>query len=171
MHDARAVGRVEGRTNLLHDLHHLSGRQPRRAREAPRERLAVEQLHHQEGRRRGVGPLGGVEAEVFHPHDVAVPQPGGDLRLAEKTLDGPRVARDVGQQHLHGHGVPEQVVRPAEDYAHRAGVDRLDQAPAPGQDVTWLRHTMLATLYRPPGCGANAARVVPSPVVPRGRIG
>jgi hypothetical protein len=117
--DAVAVRLVERVGRLRGDRHRVGDRQ-RPARQPRRQRLAVDQLHHDE---RPVAVL----AQVVDRRDVRRAQHRRGARLAEQARALFR-ARRPGVQHLHGHGPSEPRVLGAIHLAHAAGAEPIADA-------------------------------------------
>ena len=119
---------LEGVGDLRPELHHLVERQ-RALLQAIGERLALEQLHHQEVR---VALVPDVEQRA----DVGMVERGDRLRLALEALAALVVLREADGKDLDGDAAVEAGVLPAPDLAHAAGADRrlklVRPEPRPG---------------------------------------
>ncbi len=94
MHDVGRVRRAEAGEQLARERRRLPRAEPAARLEALRERLAFEQLHHEEARRRVPrGVLGGEVAHVEHLDDVGRPDAACGLRLALEAMERSRGAR------------------------------------------------------------------------------
>ncbi|MCZ7679675.1 MAG: hypothetical protein M5U28_13310 [Sandaracinaceae bacterium] len=121
--DARLVRGRERRQEL-----HGDGRGARRREAAAlqhrEERLALEQLHDQEGR------LARRLHEVGHLHDVRVHEPAGRLGLAAEALEVELLAAQLVREHLDGHAAADVLLHRLVDRAHAALAEGADHAEA-----------------------------------------
>ena len=102
------------------EVQHLLPGQPPRVQQLA-QRLALEQLHHDEG-------PAGVVADVVDRADVRVVEPGGDARLALEPLERPGLGEQVRREHLDRHrALQTQVLGPV-DGAHPARAQLLENA-------------------------------------------
>ena len=112
MDDALRVRGGERAAHATHQQRRLGLRGGAAHLDAVRERLALEEFHHQER-----VPRGHV-AEVEHLHDAGVLDGGGRLRLVEEPVDDLAVPRQLGVQDLHGGDPADQRVLGPIDRAH-----------------------------------------------------
>ncbi len=85
------------------------------------QRLAVEQLHHEE-------PLAVVLADVEERADVGVVQRRGDACLALEAFDRLRIARQLRREEFDGNLPAEPRVLGAIDHSHAAAAEFFDDA-------------------------------------------
>jgi hypothetical protein len=91
----------------------LRDRQRAGAAESRRERLALEQLHHDERVVLGL-------PDIVDLDDARVLDRGRGARLVEEPLEQLLVARDLGQQHLHRGAPAEHLVHDLVHHTHAA---------------------------------------------------
>ncbi|MCZ7678355.1 MAG: hypothetical protein M5U28_06110 [Sandaracinaceae bacterium] len=111
VHHAGLVRRLERGQRLQGDARGAPRLEPPAPQEL-RERLALEQLHHQEGR------LAGRAAEVGHLHDVRVAEPADRARLALEALDVDGLGRELRHHHLEGDAPAEILLQRLVDAPH-----------------------------------------------------
>ena len=87
-----------------------------------RERLPLEQLHHDERLTAGVGIL----ADLVDGADIGVIQRRGRARLAAQPLDCGRMITRLRRQHLDRHLPSERDVLGTEDEPHAAAAELID---------------------------------------------
>ena len=120
--DALAVRRSERGRHLVADGDGPQQLEAPIAREHRVQRLAHQQLHHEEDR-----PVLGL-AEVGHLDDVGVVDQAGRARLAQEALDGLLAAAEALVQDLHGDLAADVHVLAAIHDPHAATPDDLVQA-------------------------------------------
>jgi len=122
MHDAFVVGGLQRRAQLQRDRSHARPRQLALAREPIVERLAREQLHHQEH------DVAGDHPEVADLDDVRMPDARRRAGLLQEAAHDLRVASEPRTQHLHGARAIERDVPRRVHLGHAALADeRLDE--------------------------------------------
>ena len=138
----QAEGRLgERERGLLEQAQRPVGAQRALAGDQCRERLALDQLHHQVGQRLAGPVLGGLLAVVEDGRDVGVAQRGRVLGLGPEARQEARVAGVLAAQHLHRDRAVQGGVQPAPDLAHAAGGDHLLELVAVAQaPSSWFDH-------------------------------
>jgi hypothetical protein len=124
VHDAARVCGGERGRDLARDAQRVDRGQPAHALQTLVERLALEQLHHDE--RRAVG----VVAEVVDLHDAGVGDRGGGARFIEEARDHLGILRERREENLHRRAATEQRVLGEVDRAHAALPEGADDAVA-----------------------------------------
>ena len=117
--DAQRVRDREPGEDLERDVERERAIEAVLAIEALLERLAGEELHHEERSAR-------VLLDVGHRHDVEAPDLRRHPRLLDEARDEPLPARELGVEHLHRDARPEGAVASLVDGAHPAFRDRAD---------------------------------------------
>ena len=112
--DAERVRRLERLEDLRRVVARRRHRQPPLALHHRRQRLALQQLHHD------VRVAVGRAVHVRHLHDVGAADLRRDARLLEEPLDESRAARELRVEHLDGDPRPEHGVLALVDRAHAA---------------------------------------------------
>jgi hypothetical protein len=116
MHDALAVRSIQGVGNGEGDVHDHRNVQPA-ALEALLERLALEQLHRDERRRR---------PDIVDGADIGMVERRGRPRFPLETFQRLRRRGDAVRQHFDGHHPVEPSVPGSIHFAHAAGPERAD---------------------------------------------
>ena len=155
VHEAAAVGVVEGPRGLEADHQRLRRGEPDAAVEQRPQAAAAEVLG--DDVRSAV-----VVAPVVHGDDVRVVEGGRRLRLGPEAAEEGVVLGQGRVQHLHGDAPAEADVVGQVDLGGRAGADGGDQPVSPAQDAT--------DLVRHAGHD-HAARVSGGPDLPGAPIG
>ncbi len=122
MDDPAFVGRVQRVGDLFDDRERAPGRQRRVRSDQLRQRLALEQLHHQ------VGDTVVGHVVVDHPDDVRMAEGRGDLRFLAKSGQGFLVACERPMQQLDGEFPGQPRVRRQVDLPEAALGERPDDA-------------------------------------------
>ena len=119
MHDARRVDGLQPCEHLHHDGQRLRGRHAARPRQAFAERLALQELHREEGQpsRATRGRLV-VNAELEDAADVVVRYFAGQLHLGLQTDEHALVVESREHDRLEGHHLVEQSVACLVHLAH-----------------------------------------------------
>ncbi|MDQ3035891.1 MAG: class I SAM-dependent methyltransferase, partial [Myxococcota bacterium] len=123
MHDAALVRGRERGEHLHRDALHAPLGHPPLPLEQRAERLALEQVHHEEG-----APV--LDAEVGDLRDVRMRQRRGELRLALEARDDLGVLRDLRTQHLDRDGSAERLLHACVHGAHPAHPEEPTDAVA-----------------------------------------
>lgn len=131
--DAEGVGAVEGAGALAEDANDVDGRDPA-AVDAVGERLADEELHHQEG----LAFVG--DAEVVDLDGVAGAQLRGNLCLGEEPRAGVLAQGCGRREQLHREVRLERDVASAPDLTHAAFTQQRLEGVAPPDDPRQLGH-------------------------------
>ena len=93
------------------------------------ERVALDELHHEEGAARR------VDVDVVDGHDVRVVEAAGDVRFGDEERDLVDARRQRRVQHLDGDAASHRVVEHVEHGAHAAGGDLASHLEARRQIV------------------------------------
>ena len=129
VHDAVRVHLVEGRGDLLEEVCRERGRHRgalrQRVGDEAREVFAVQQLHHDERRVRGL-----VHVAVEHGDDVIAVDACACAGLAEEALNARQFASNVRAQYLHRDPSAGHCVLGLEDLRGAAGSDALHESIA-----------------------------------------
>ncbi|GAA1613510.1 hypothetical protein GCM10009679_17090 [Saccharothrix algeriensis] len=125
MYHAAAVRHLQHRRDAHADAHRLAPGQ-RAQRDAVGQRLAGDELEHDEGDLAAVGRAGAHE--VVHTRHVGVVEPGHRPRLAPGQLAQPLVAGQAWVQHLQRDQPVQRLVPGPPDDRHTPGADPVDQA-------------------------------------------
>ena len=126
-----AVGVGEGSGHVGADLGGVRCRQRSRVAKERGQRLAVNELHHDE-----VGA--GVLAPVEDRDDVGVREVGGRLGLTAEALDEGAVDGELREEDLEGDRAVEQAVPCAVDLRHPTSRDEVGQLVAVREDARGL---------------------------------
>ena len=124
MHDAGAVGAIERAADLDRHLQRVVRRQRAGPREARGQRLAFEELEHEE-----VGA--GLGSDVVERADVRMIERRHGVRLAVEAGAQLGVGGELRRQHLDRDRAIEPRIARAVDLAHPAGADRRDDLIRP----------------------------------------
>ena len=139
--DPLVVRQREGAGHVADRRQHVERPEGAGALEDGVERVAREQLHHQEGR-----AVLGV-ADVEHVDDARVADAPADAGLGEEALDGGGIlGGDAGSHHLDGDLAAEGVVDRSPDDSHPALPEEADQPVSAPDHVSRGKH----------GSGANS---------------
>ncbi len=136
--DARLVRAAEGARDVRDHAHGVHVRQPAQLEEPVRERLAVEQLHRDEGDGRRL-----VDAVIDDLHDVGAAQRGRGLRLPLEALEHLRLRADLRIDELDGDRRVERQVLRFPHRSHPALTELLGQAVTAGDDLACARRIHL----------------------------
>ncbi len=130
MHDAPAVGGVEGGGDLDAVLDHLRHRD-RTLRDAIGKRLSLDELEDEEV---DVGTVHLLAAHVMDRADVRMVERGDRFRLAFEARAERFVVREAGRENLDRDLALQARVPGPVDLAHAAGAERGDDlvGPEPG---------------------------------------
>ena len=167
--DAERVRGLERLEDLRRVLARGRDRQPPLALEHARQRLALEELHHdvRVALRRAV--------DVGDLHHVRAADLRGDARLLEEALDEAGAPRELRVEHLDGDARAEHRVRRLVDRAHPAVAEQADEAVLAVDDGSDVDHgrgpggqrstrrrasVTFATPRRAPLTGATEARAL-----------
>jgi hypothetical protein len=133
--DALLVRRVEGGGHLRHQRGRLGVSDAADAHEARRQRLALEELHGEEGD--VVAPVARpVQPDVEDAADVGVGHLARELDLALEALEHLGIeGGDVVADGLEGHPLPEQEVLGLVDLAHPTLAEHAQDLVALGDEV------------------------------------
>ena len=126
MHDAAVVRDLQGGRGLGDDVERAVGAERALTAQKRRQRLAVDQLHHQPG------ALGGL-AEVVDRGDAGVGQTGGVAGLGAEAGPELVVADVLRPEHLHRDRTGEHGVLGPPYLAHAAHGHQLAEPVAIGQ--------------------------------------
>ena len=136
--------------------HAVAHRELALAVEHARERLALEELHHD------VGVPVGRAIDVDDLHDVRAADLRGDARLLQEALDEPRAARELRVEHLDRDARAEDRVERLVDRAHPAVAEDADEPVLAVDDAADVNHESLAaSLASPPSPRAARREVEP----------
>jgi hypothetical protein len=134
MHDTGRVRRLDAGEHLSEEIERRVHLERSVARERRRERLAVEELHHDVRVRRWRG--------VEHVDHVRMADATARERFLHEALAGIGVARDVVAQHLDGDAATGAVVPRLEDRAHAADAERAHDLEVRAQYVAGAQRRM-----------------------------
>ncbi|MFO0628605.1 MAG: hypothetical protein U0325_23730 [Polyangiales bacterium] len=127
VHDALRVHLVERAGDLLQERGDGARRDARALVPLPldelREVLALQELHHQKGDRRGA-----VDVAVDDLHDVVAVDARAGGGLAVEPLDARGVREALGVQELQREAAPRELVLDLVDLGHPAAAEATDQA-------------------------------------------
>ncbi len=131
--DARRVRGAEPVEELAEEPHRALGGEPPLSREPLAERLALEQLHHDEG------AAVAVLAEVEDLDDVRRPEPHRDAGLAPEPLALGGAPPHLRVEQLHRRRPADLDVLGAVDRPHAPGAEQRDEPPAPVEHAADVR--------------------------------
>ena len=134
--------------------HAVGDREPPLPVDDARQRLPLEELHHD------VRVTVGRAIDVDDLHDVGAADLGRDARLLQEALDEPGAARELRVQHLDGDAGPQDGVQRLVDRAHPAVPEDADEPVLAVDDAADVDHEALAASLAspPPAPGGGRAR-------------
>ena len=139
VHEALAMGVVEGAGRLEADHQGLAGREPRAAVEHAAQAAAAEELGDEVGRRRAVVVVG---APVVDGDDVGVVQGGRGLGLGLEPAQEALVVGQAVVEQLDRHAAAQPGVLGEEHLGRRAGADGRQESVTTAEHATdELGHT------------------------------